>query len=98
MLFVSSVKALQLLLHGCEKFAHINNINFKLDKTKCMNFLPNSFKGKISQVFLNEVKFSYTNSVRYLGVTFTSQLNDNNKIKQQCRSISAESNSIIRKI
>ena len=96
-LFAPSVKALQLLLYECEKFAKISNINFNLNKTKCMNFLPKSFKGEISQVFLNNVKVSYTSSIKYLGVTFTSDLTDDKEIKQQCRAICAKSNSLIRK-
>ena len=83
-LFTPSVKAVQLLLYVCEKFAKINNINFNLDKRKCMNFLHKSFKGEISQVFLNNVKVSYTNSIKYLGVAFTSELTNDKEIKQQC--------------
>ena len=52
--------------------------------------LPKSFKSKISEDFLNEINVSYTNSIKYLGVTFTSQLTDDNKIKQQCSSICAK--------
>ena len=62
----------------------------------CIAFTPKPFKLSLPQVTINSAHIPYTDSIKYLGLTFTSSHKDDNDILRHMRTLYARSNRLVR--
>ena len=85
--------ALQELLQICHNYNIVVDVNFNALQSFCVAFTTK----RLSLPFLNinYASILHTGSIKYLGVTFTSSLNNNHGILRQMKMTSARSNNLI---
>ena len=88
--------ALQELLNICHSYSISVDVNFNSLKSFCIGFTPKLFKLSLPKININSAHIPYTDSIKYLGFTFTSSHKDDNEITRQMRILYARSNRIVR--
>ena len=88
--------ALQELLNICHSYSISVDVNFNSLKSFCIRFTPKLFKLSLPKININSAHIPYTDSIKYLGFTFTSNHKDDNDIIRQMRILYARSNRIVR--
>ena len=88
--------ALQELLNICHSYSISVDVNFNSLKSFCIGFTPKLFKLSLPKININSAHIPYTDSIKYLGFTFTSSHKDDNDIIRQMRILYARSNRIVR--
>ena len=84
--------ALQELLNNCYRYSVEVNLNFNAKKSFCVAFTPKHYKLSLSPLFMNTSPIMYTDSIKYLGCTFTSNNCDDADIWKQMRMLHCRSN------
>ena len=79
--------ALQELLNICHSYSISVDVNFNSLKSFCIGFTPKLFKLSLPKININSAHISYTDSIKYLGFTFTCSHKDDNDIIRQMRII-----------
>ena len=92
-----SLFGLRTLLQACETFAFKHDIIFNSKKSFCMRFCARPLDFKPGCIFLNGLPLQWTESVKYLGVSLSTDLGDKAEIESQLRNFYARSNYLIRK-
>jgi len=93
-----SPSALQKLLNVCESFANDNGIIYNVKKTKLMCFKPRSMKKlHVPSFFLCGKVISVVYKEKYLGLFLTDDLQDDQDLMRQLRSIYCYGNMLIKK-
>ena len=69
-LMASCAIALQELLNICHSYSI--SVDFNPLKSFCVGFTPKPFKLSSPKININSAHISYTDSIKYLGFTFTS--------------------------
>ena len=87
-LMAPSPAALQKLINICYDFSLQNNLTFNSSKSFCMVFKP--------RLYMNNEKIDYTDSIKYLGFTFSSNKKDDNDMLRQMRILYTKSNRLLR--
>ena len=77
-LMAPSPAALQKLINICYDFSLQNNLTFNFSKSFCMIFKPRLHKLLCPTFYINNEKLDYTDSIKYLGFTFSSDKKDDN--------------------
>ena len=90
--------ALQELLNICYRYSVEVNLNFNATKSFCVAFTPKHYKLSLPPLFMNISPIMYTDSIKYLGFTFTSRSNhcDDADILKQMRMLYCRSNRLVR--
>ena len=88
--------ALQELLNICHSYSISVDVNLNSLKSFCIGFTPKLFKLSLPKININSAHIPYTDSIKYLGFTFTSSHKDDNDIIRQMRILYARSNRIVR--
>ena len=88
--------ALQELLNICHSYSISADVNFNSLKSFCIGFTLKLFKLSLPKININSAHIPYTDSIKYLGFTFTSSHKDDNDIIRQMRILYARSNRIVR--
>ena len=88
--------ALQELLNIYHSYSISVDVNFNSLKSFCIGFTPKLFKLSLPKININSARIPYTDSIKYLGFTFTSSHKDDNDIIRQMRILYARSNRIVR--
>lgn len=92
-----SIRALQILLKYCDKFACENDVLYNTKKTKCMCIKPKVFKSKFEPSFiLSGEQLDCVECHKNLGMHVAPDLNDDTDIRYQCRNIYSRGNTLIR--
>ena len=76
--------ALQELINICCVYSIEIDLNFNATKSYCMIFTPRNYKRFIPPHYLNKLPVLYTDSIKYVGYTFSSTCNiwdDNDMLK-----------------
>ena len=79
-LMTTCVMALQELLNICHSYSISVDVNFNPLKSFCIGFAPKLFKLRLPKININSAHIPYTDSIKYLGFTFTSIQKDDNHI------------------
>ena len=87
-----SPAALQKLINICYDFSLQNNLTFNSSKSFCMVFKPRLYKLSCPTFYMNNEKLDYTDSIKYLGFTFSSDKKDDNDMLRQMRILYTKSN------
>ena len=95
------VIALQELLNICHSYSISLDVNFNPLKSFCIGFTPKLYKLSLLKISINSAHIPYTDSIKYLGFTFTSSHKEDNDIHviRQMRILYADyarSNRIVR--
>ena len=88
--------ALQELLNICHSYSITVNVNFNALKSFCVAFTPKLFKLRFPELNINAALIPYTDSIKYLGFTFTNSHKDDNDMLRQMRMLYARSNRLVR--
>ena len=88
--------ALQELLNICYRYSVEVNLNFNSTKSFCVAFTPKHYKLSLPPLFMNSLPIMYTDSIKYLGFTFTSNNCDDADILKQMRMLYCRSNRLVR--
>ena len=88
--------ALQKLLNICHRYRIIADLNFNALKSFCIAFTPKSFKLSFTKLYINTAPIPYTDSLKYLGIIFTSSHKDDSDMLRQMRMLYARSNRLVR--
>ena len=88
--------ALQELINICCLYSIEIDLNFNATKSYCMIFTPRNYKRFIPPLYLNKSPALYTDSIKYLGYTFSSNNCDNNDMLEQIRMLYCISNPLVR--
>lgn len=93
-----SPTALQRLINVCETYANNNDIQYNVEKTRCMCIKPKDLKNiYVPEVYLNGNALSWTNKQKYLGVYITDNRYDSEDLSREVRALYARGNLILRK-
>ena len=65
-------------------------------KSFCVAFTPKLFKLRLPELNINAALIPYTDSIKYLGFTFTNSHKDDNDMLRQMRMLYARSNRLVR--
>ena len=95
-LMAPSPAALQKLINICYDFSLQNNLTFNSSKSFCMVFKPRLYKLSCPTFYMNNEKLDYTDSIKYLGFTFSSDKKDDNDMLRQMRILYTKSNRLLR--
>ena len=95
-LMAPSPAALQKLINICYDFSLQNNLTFNSSKSFCMVFKPRLYKLSCPRFYMNNEKLDYTDSIKYLGFTFSSDKKDDNDMLRQMRILYTKSNRLLR--
>ena len=87
--------ALQELLNICYRYSVEVNLNFNATKSFCVAFTPKHYKLSLPPLFMNISPIMYTDSIKYLGFTFTSNHCDDADILKQIRMLYCRSNRLV---
>ena len=88
--------ALQELINICCLYSIEIDLNFNATKSYCMIFTPRYYKRFIPPLYLNKLPVLYTDSIKYLGYTFSSNNCDDNDMLKQMRMLYCRSNRLVR--
>ena len=88
--------ALQELLNICHRYSITVDVNFNALKSFCVAFTPKLFKLRFPELNINAALIPYTDSIKYLGFTFTNSHKDDNDMLRQMRMLYARSNRLVR--
>ena len=88
--------ALQELINICCLYSIEIDLNFNATKSYCMIFTPRNYKRFIPPLYLNKLPVLYTDSIKYLGYTFSSNNCDDNDMLKQMRMLYCRSNRLVR--
>ena len=75
----------QELLNICHSYSISVAVNFNPLKSFCVGFTPKLFKLSLPNTNFNSANIPYTDSIKYLGLTFTSSHKDDNDILREMR-------------
>ena len=93
-----SPSALHKLLGTCAEFAQENFVKFNESKTKFMCFKPKKLSDlSIPELYLNNKPISCVSTCKYLGVVVSDNLDDDDDIFRQVRSMYTRGNMLINK-
>ena len=96
-LMALSPAALQKLINICYDFSVQNNLTFNSSKLFCMVFKPRLYKLTCPTFYINTERLDYTDSVNYLGFTFSSdEKDDNDMIRHVDENLYTKSNRLLR--
>ena len=95
-LMAPSPAALQKLINICYDFSQQNNLTFNSSKSFCMVFKPRLYKLSCPTFYMNNEKLDYTDSIKYLSFTFSSDKKDDNDMLRQMRILYTKSNRLLR--
>ena len=73
---LSRAIALQELLNSCYCYSVEVNLHFNATKSFCVAFTPKHYTLSLPPLFVNTLPTMYTDSIKYLGYTFTSTCNN----------------------
>ena len=88
--------ALQELINICCLYSIEIDLNFNGTKSYCMIFTPRNYKRFIPPLYLNKLPVLYTDTIKYLGYTFSSNNCDDNDMLKQMRMLYCRSNRLVR--
>ena len=71
-------------------------VKFNALKSSCVAFIPKLFQLRFPELNINAALIPYTDSIKYLGFTFTNSHKDNNDMLRQMRMLYACSNRLVR--
>ena len=95
-LMAPCVIALQELLNICYRYSVEVNLNFNATKSFCVGFISKHYKFSLPPLFMNTSPIMYTDSIKYLGFTFTRNNCDDADILKQMRMLYCRSNRLVR--
>ena len=96
-LMAPSPSALQRLINICDQFCIDNDLVFNPGKSICMFIKPPRCKLKCPHFYIGNNQLLFAHTVKYLGVFLCDDLNDNNYMNRQLRSLYARANTLLRK-
>ena len=79
----------------CFKYSIEIDLNFNSLKSYCVDFLPKLYKLAIPVLHINSMPISYTDSIKYLGYTFSSNNSDDAEMLRQMRLLYCRSNRLV---
>ena len=88
--------ALQELQSTCHNYSITIDVNFNALKSFYVAFTPNLFKLRFPKLNINTAFIPHTDSIKYLGFTFTNSHKDDNDMLPQMRMLYACSNRLVR--
>ena len=88
--------ALQDLLNICHSYSITVDVNFNALKSFCAAFTIKLFKLRFPELNINTTLIPYTDSIKYLGFTFTNSHKDDNDMLRQMRMLYARFNRLVR--
>ena len=80
----------------CHGYSITVDVNFNALKSFCVAFTPKLFKLRFTELNINAALIPYTDSIKYLGFTFTNSHKDDNDMLRQMRMLYARSNRLVR--
>ena len=84
-LVAPSPAALQELIDICYDFSVQNDLSFNSSKSYCMVFKPKSYKLSCPRLYMDNQLLKYTDDIKYLGFTFSSDQKDDKDLLRQLR-------------
>ena len=96
-LMAPSPSALQYLINICDRFCTENDLMFNTKKSMCMVVKPPKYKLRCPTLYIGCDELLYVDTVKYLGVYLTNEMNDNCDMKRQLRSLYARANTLMSK-
>ena len=96
-LLAPTAMGLQQTMNICYDYGAEHDIVFNAKKSYCVVFKPKRYKLKCPTVSLAGTVIPNLNSVKYLGVILTDNLQDDEEIMKQTRSLYAHGNVLLRK-
>ena len=87
--------ALQELLNIFHSYSITVDVNFNALKSFCVAFTPKLFKLQFPGLNINAALIPYTDSIKYLGFTFTNSHKGDNDMLRQMRMLYARSNRLV---
>ena len=91
-----SPAALQKLSNICYDFSVQCTVSLNSSKSFCMMFKSRLYKLLCLTFYMNTEKLDYTDSIKYLGFTFSSGKKDDNDMLRQMRILYTKSNRLLR--
>ena len=90
--------ALQEMIGICYDFSVQNDLSFHSFKSYCMVFKPKSYKLSCPRLYMDNqlLKYMYTDDIKYLGFTFSSDQKDDKGLLRQLRLLYTISNRLLR--
>ena len=88
-LMAPSPAALQVLINICSLFSAQHDLVFNPNKSMCMVIKPHKYKLNCPSLYIDNSELLFVDTVKYLGIFITSDLNDNIDMKRQLRSLYA---------
>ena len=88
--------ALQELIDICYDFSVQNVLSFNSSKSYCMVFNPKLYKLSCPRLYMDTQLLKYTDDIKYLGFTFSSDQKDDKDLLRQLRLIYTNSNKLLR--
>ena len=88
--------ALQEVLNICHSYSITVDLNFNALKSFYVAFTPKLFKLRFPELNINAALITYTDSIKYLGFTFTNSHKDDNDMLRQMRMLYARSKRLVR--
>ena len=95
-LVVPSPAALQELIDTCYDFSVQSDLSFNSSKSYCMVFKPKSYKLSCPRLYMDNQLLKYTDDIKYLGFTFSSDQKDDIDLPRQLRLLYTKSNRLLR--
>ena len=95
-LMAPSPAALQELIDICYDFSVQNDLSFNSSKSYCMVFKPKSYKLSCPRLYMDNQLLKYTDDIKYLGFTFSSDQKDDKDLLRQLRLLYTKSNRLLR--
>ena len=89
-----SPAAVQELIAICYDFSVHNDLSFNSAKLYCMVFKPKSYKLSCPRLYMDNQLLKYTDDIKYLGFTFTSDQKDDEYLLRQLRRLYTKSNRV----
>ena len=91
-LIAPSPAALQKLIDICYDFSIQNDLSFNFSKLYCIVFKPKSYKLSCLRLFMDKQLLKYTDDIKNVGFTFSSDQKDDKDLLRQLRLLYTESN------
>ena len=88
--------ALQELIDVCYDFSVQNDLSFNSSKSYCMFFKPKSYKLSCPRLYMDNQLLKYTDDIKYLGFTFSSDQKHDKDLIRQLRLLYTKSNRLLR--
>ena len=77
----------RILLNICHSYSITVDVNFNALKSFCVAFTPKLFKLRFPELNINAALIPYTDSIKYLGFTFTNSHKDDNDMLRQMHAL-----------